>query len=335
MKNEYEWASPDKFAQGRENEQKQRIKDLEGRLKDCRSWWYETILRQRENQVAALHNKFTRMERDCKNRIMRLKNEHRNLRLRLKVGEITKDGYQSLLEENKNERERLRQEIYTFQREGWKPLFPVDELPPWLPQHTLEEEMSMSYIRDYLSSKRCLGPDGIDIRTFTDNAFFLLSRSAEVLADPQAAGAVVKVPLPTPHLGSEPPIYMTLGAYLDMWLTKPASTMMSWSRKIGLIYWVDGNPMTGRHSCSVIRWDGKVEHGIQVPSFLPVLKAFGSSVNKYSLEDSYIEPYSLEEVVEMLRELEEDERRDAFMSLFDESQTDAIKSATDEDDLPF
>lgn len=72
-----------------------------------------------------------------------------------------------------------------------------------------------------------------------------------------------------------------------------------------------------------------------MPSFLPVLKAFGSSVNKYSLEDSYIEPYSLEEVVEMLRELEEDERRDAFMSLFDESQTDAIKSATDEDDLPF
>ena len=320
MKTENEWTSPDKFAQGRENEQKQRIKDLEERLKNCRSWWYESVLRQRENQVVALHNEFTRTEGDCKGRIMQLKTEHRNLRLRLKAGEITDNEYQPLSEENKNERARLRQKIYTFQREGWKPLFPENELPSWLPLQTLEEEMSMSYIRDYLRSNRCLGPDGINKKTFTDNAFFLLSRSAEVLADPRMAGAIVKVSLPTPHLGSEPPVYMTLGAYLDLWLTRPASVLMSPDGHISLIYWANGNPMTGSNSCSVIRESGQVAHGVHAPSFLPVLKAFGSKVNKYRLKGSNApEPYSLEEVVEMLRTNEKQERLLAITSLLDES----------------
>ena len=66
-----------------------------------------------------------------------------------------------------------------------------------------------------------------------------------------------------------------------------------------LIYWVSGNPGTGRHFCSVICEDGSVTTA-HAPYFLPVVKAFGKMVNKHRRMVNGKAPYTLEQVVEML-----------------------------------
>ena len=143
-------------------------------------------------------------------------------------------------------------------------------------------------------------PDAQHLKVFTDNAFFLLAHSETILADRRMAAAIVRNNLPGCFLGGKSPAYMTLGAYLYMWSNRPSTTIITGGLP-ALIYWSTGNPGTGSNTCRVIRSDGSTATCHAPEDFLSIIRAFGSVFNWYRETKDGTDPYSLEQVVEMLR----------------------------------
>ena len=140
-----------------------------------------------------------------------------------------------------------------------------------------------------------------DTKIFLNNAFFFLSHRDRIISDSRMFLASVPV--------QNGPIYfgkLCLGAYLKWWLSYDAVRRISEEGRLSLVFRLAGSPFSGRNSCNEVYEDGshKVVHISNFMNAVGRLKRISEHYSKYDNN----ERYSLEEVVEILKK-EDNENR--------------------------
>lgn len=134
---------------------------------------------------------------------------------------------------------------------------------------------------------------------FLRNAFLFLDNAERILSDPRMAQARVSVSNGLAYMGAFPTA--NLGTYLDWWLHSGLEEILHDKEGRKALTWsVSGSPLSGMNSCSCVYPDGSIAticHG----SFRKIWKSFLDASKRCRPEGEAVEPFSIEEVVEILK----------------------------------
>ncbi len=135
---------------------------------------------------------------------------------------------------------------------------------------------------------------------FLQNAFLFLDNAERILGDPRMAMARVSVSNGLAYMGVFPTA--CIGAYLDWWLHSGIEEILHDKEGCKALTWsVSGSPLSGMNSCSCVYPDGSIatiNHG----SFGKIWKSFLDANKRFhTTEGELVEPFSIEEVVEILK----------------------------------
>ena len=134
---------------------------------------------------------------------------------------------------------------------------------------------------------------------FLRNAFLFLDNAERIIGDPRMAMARVSVSNGLAYMGAFPTA--CIGAYLDWWLHSGIEEILHDKEGRKALTWsVSGSPLSGMNSCSCVYPDGSIatiSHG----SFGKIWKSFLDANKRCRPEGETVEPFSIEEVVEILK----------------------------------
>ena len=140
-----------------------------------------------------------------------------------------------------------------------------------------------------------------ETKIFLNNAFYFLAHHDRIMRDSRMFLALVPVQNGPISFGK-----LCLGAYLEWWLSYDAVRRISEEGRLSLVFRLAGSPFSGRNSCNEVYEDGsnKVVHISNFMNAVGRLKRISEHYSKYDNN----ERYSLEEVVEILKK-EDNENR--------------------------
>lgn len=134
---------------------------------------------------------------------------------------------------------------------------------------------------------------------FLRNVFLFLDNAERILGDPRMAMARVSVSNGLAYMGAFPTA--CIGAYLDWWLHSGIEEILHDKEGRKALTWsVSGSPLSGMNSCSCVYPDGSIatiSHG----SFGKIWKSFLDANGRCRPKGESVEPFSIEEVVEILK----------------------------------
>ena len=134
---------------------------------------------------------------------------------------------------------------------------------------------------------------------FLRNAFLFLDNAERIIGDPRMSLARVPVSNGLAYTGAFP--IACIGAYLDWWLHSGIEEILHDKEGRNALTWVvSGSPLSGMNSCSCVYPDGSIatiSHG----SFGKIWKSFLDAIKRCCPEKETVEPFSIEEVVEILK----------------------------------
>lgn len=134
---------------------------------------------------------------------------------------------------------------------------------------------------------------------FLRNAFLFLDNAERIIGDPRMSLARVSVSNGLAYMGAFPTA--NLGAYIDWWKNSGLEEILHDKEGRKALTWtVSGSPLSGMNSCSCVYPDGSIAticHG----SFVKIWKSFLDAINRCRPEGETVEPFSIEEVVEILK----------------------------------
>ena len=130
------------------------------------------------------------------------------------------------------------------------------------------------------------------------HAFFFYENKERILSDSRMAYA--RVPI---HNGAGMiPLscfeHPTLGAYLEWWDSCPQAHVMT-KEGIRMIWHFQGSAMSGRNECEAVDKEGN-STVVHVRPFAPLWKTFADINTRYNRLTPQPEPYSLEQVLQLL-----------------------------------
>lgn len=160
------------------------------------------------------------------------------------------------------------------------------------------------------------GEEGRDF--FTDNAFFFLSHSREILADSRMFLARVPVVNGLAYTGTSGFRAPTLGVYLEWWSNCPDSVLELDGEK-WLVWFISGSPLSGSNACSIVNEKGETKTYTRL-NFLNLWTSFTKINTRYDLAKVTYACFTLEEVVNIVRNNDEDKgklEKDKDVSLYD------------------
>lgn len=140
-----------------------------------------------------------------------------------------------------------------------------------------------------------------ETKVFLNNAFFFLAHRDRIMSDSRMFLASVPV--------QNGPIYfgkLCLGAYLEWWLSYNTVRRISEDGRLSLVFRLAGSPFSGRNSCQEVYEDGS-HKVIHISNFMMAVGRLKGITEHYSKHNNN-ERYRLEEVVEILKE-EDNENR--------------------------
>lgn len=142
---------------------------------------------------------------------------------------------------------------------------------------------------EYVHSRDC----------FLQNAFLFLDNAERILGDSRMAMARVSVSNGLAYMGAFPTA--SIGTYLEWWLHSGLEEILHDKEGRKALTWtVSGSPLSGMNSCSCVYPDGSIAT-ISHSSFGKIWKSFLDANKRCHPEDETVEPFSIEEVVEILK----------------------------------
>ncbi len=156
------------------------------------------------------------------------------------------------------------------------------------------------------------------IRLFTDNAFLLLANRQQIMKDSRMCFAPIAVSNGLAYIGAFKPA--TLGAYVEWWSVCAADSLrMNDAKEKSLVYRLAGSPLSGANLCMQVYEDGRTEV-VLVDDFRKLWKPFVKIVNRYAEQKECCQPYTLQEVIDILSAEEEGRMKDDIHTLFLEAE---------------
>lgn len=134
---------------------------------------------------------------------------------------------------------------------------------------------------------------------FLKNAFLFYDNAERILADNKMSHAIVDIKSGMSMTGEfKTP---TLGAYIEWWLNCPYNITKDKDGKSMLVYSVAGSILSGYNESKIVYPDGSLSQ-VNLPNFHGICKMFGSLCRKYNDSRVGIEAYTLQEVVNLIKQ---------------------------------
>ena len=199
----------------------------------------------------------------------------------------------------------LRGEVITLLDGRELPCYPKTN-----PDSPIDNSVKLDTTGQYLTVGRRkpsippLSPDEkLAEKFFTDHAFFFLKHHERILSDSRMFLAPVSVNNHLAYFGTSPFQHPTLGIYLEWWLTcKNAAIEGETQDDCWLVYLLAGSPLSGANSCGIVNPSGTCKTTSLGSTFPKVWRSFAKINTFYDRAKELYEAYTLEEVVELLKE---------------------------------
>lgn len=138
-------------------------------------------------------------------------------------------------------------------------------------------------------------------KLFTDNAFLFYRNIHRIYSDSRMFLAPVPIQNGMAYTGTSGFHTPTLGVYLEWWLNCEVDMTKDTKGKEALTYYITGSPLSGCNHCSCVYPDGTTKDISHYP-FRSVWSMFMKINKRYAEAKAKYEAYSLEDVVEILKE---------------------------------
>lgn len=138
-------------------------------------------------------------------------------------------------------------------------------------------------------------------RLFIENAFFLYEHREQILSDSRMFLSPVAVESGLAYTGTSGFRNPTLGVYIEWWMNCKGALRVDDDGVRNLVYYLAGSPLSGANSCAAVREDGKSEKVVLKP-FSEYWRSFMHINKRYDNAKSYYEAYSLQQVIDLLKE---------------------------------
>lgn len=148
-------------------------------------------------------------------------------------------------------------------------------------------------------------------RFFTENAFFFLSHSREILSDSRMFLARVPVVNGLAYTGTSGFRVPTLGVYLEWWASC-GDSLVELDGEKWLVWFISGSPLTGSNACAIVNEKGEVRRYTKL-NFKNVWSSFMSINTRYDEAKVSYAYFTLEEVVNIVRNNDEDKAERKLM----------------------
>ena len=139
---------------------------------------------------------------------------------------------------------------------------------------------------------------------FTDHAFFFLDHRKQILNDSRMFLAPVPVRSGIAYTGTSGFQCPTLGVYIEWWLNCAPAIIGRYRKESWLVYHISGSPLSGSKHCGIVNPKGECRCE-SISSFKNLWSSFIDTNTRYDEAKQRFEAYSLEEVVELLKESDE------------------------------
>ncbi|MBR5119325.1 MAG: hypothetical protein IK100_11890 [Muribaculaceae bacterium] len=149
-------------------------------------------------------------------------------------------------------------------------------------------------------------------KLFTDNAFYLLAHRDRILSDSRmflCPKAVKSGMMYSGHSGFNHP---TLGIYLEWWRDYPYAMITDKDGTRSLIYYLSGNPLSGANWSKSVDENGDSHEAGRFYSFMSQMRPFIGVNNRYAAAKQRYQAYSLEEVLDILHNEDDDNDNTSF-----------------------
>lgn len=137
-------------------------------------------------------------------------------------------------------------------------------------------------------------------RLFTDNAFFLWEHRNRILSDKRMAFCPLYIGNNLAYVAVNGIQNNTLGGYLTWWQEFDRARRIDKHNRRSFIYFIGGSPLSGGNHCGEVYESGKTKT-IKVYPFKDYWMSFAEAQERL-LGDDEPQPYTLEEVVNILHE---------------------------------
>lgn len=146
---------------------------------------------------------------------------------------------------------------------------------------------------------------------FIEHAFFFLAHRREIMADSRMFLARVDVPNGIAYTGRSGFREATLGVYLEWWASCGSAVYEKGGHK-WLVWFISGSPLSGGNSCAAVNEEGKSKT-VKICPFWDLWTTFVKINRRYDEVKSKYAAFTLEEVVNILRNGEDDKEKRGVM----------------------
>lgn len=160
---------------------------------------------------------------------------------------------------------------------------------------------------------------------FTDNAFLFYRNIHRIFSDSRMFLAPVPIQNGMAYTGTSGFHAPTLGIYLEWWLNCEVDMTKDGKGKDALTFYIAGSPLSGCNHCACVYPDGTTKDISHYP-FRSVWSMFVKINKRYAEAKAKYEAYSLEEVVEILKEADNCKESElASRLLVEEAHTNVVR----------
>ena len=140
---------------------------------------------------------------------------------------------------------------------------------------------------------------------FTDHAFFFLDHRKQILNDSRMFLAPVPVQSGIAYTGTSGFQCPTLGVYIEWWLNCAPAIIGRYRKESWLVYHISGSPLSGSNQCGIVNPKGECRCERIPGRFRNLWAPFVDTNTRYDEAKQRFEAYSLEKVVELLKDSDE------------------------------
>lgn len=134
---------------------------------------------------------------------------------------------------------------------------------------------------------------------FTDNAFFFLSHSKEILSDSRMFLSRIPIQNGLAYTGASGFRIPILGVYLEWWLTCKDSALELDGQK-WLVWFISGSPLSGSNACAIVNEQGEIRKYTNL-NFSNIWTSFVRINIRYDSAKTRYVWFTLDEVVNIVR----------------------------------
>lgn len=150
---------------------------------------------------------------------------------------------------------------------------------------------------------------------FCENAFYLLDHRDRILSDSRMFLAHTPDAGNLAYMGAGGFMNTTLGVFIEFWTHCPQAIIAETNKPMRIVTYIAGSPLSGCNSCTTMDEDGKRHHKECFRPFIPLWRTFLTTNLRYTKAKGRYQAYTLQQVVEILRQEDENIHYDAKVGL--------------------